>query len=82
MSQSKLKAWIGADLRTIRRWRKWWQEEFPESPFWRSIRGLFSGKIAGRDLPLVLLEKFEGASAEERIVQLLRVLAPLGGHAE
>ena len=81
LSQAKLKAWMGADLRTIRRWRKWWQEEFPKSPFWRGARGLFSGKIAGKDLPLVLLEKFEGASAEERIVQLLRVLAPLGGHA-
>jgi hypothetical protein len=81
LSQAKLKAWVGADLRTIRRWRKWWQKEFPESPFWRGIQGLFSGEIAGRDLPLVLLEKFKGSSAEERLVQLLRVLAPLGGHA-
>ena len=43
--------------RTLRRWRRWWQEEFSSSRFWRAHRGRLVPGAAAR-FPGGLLEAF------------------------
>ena len=38
----KLRKHIGVSRRTLDRWRRWWQEAFADSVFWRQAMGLFA----------------------------------------
>ena len=69
---------LGVSERTLRRWRRWWQTTFAASGFWRGIRGLLREAVAAADLPLALMESFEG-SARSRLLALLRLLVPITG---
>ncbi len=72
----RLRATIGASRYTIERWRAWWRTTFAESAWWKGMRGRFSPPVATSALPNALLARFVG-DAEERLVALLRFLAPL-----
>jgi len=67
---------VGASRRTLDRWREWWREAFAASPFWKAAAGQFEKPVECELLPLSLLARF-GGDELERLVALLRFLAPL-----
>lgn len=71
-----LRAELEVSRRTIERWRTWWHDEFPSTPTWRSSMGRFVPAPERGRMPASLLERFEG-SDRERVVSLMRLLAPL-----
>ena len=61
-------------LRTLRRWRRWWQEDFAGSAFWRGSRRRFAPGVEEAGLPLGLVNSFEGVDWADRGVQALFLL--------
>ena len=74
---AQLREWFGVSGRTLARWRQWWRETFVASPFWQGVKGRFAPPVAPRALPASLLERFGAEHARDRLVALLRFLAPL-----
>jgi hypothetical protein len=72
----RLKELVGVDRRTVARWRRWRRVLATDSPFWRSARAAFMPPVDEDRLPAALIERFFG-SAAERMLGLLRFLAPL-----
>ena len=69
---------FGVDRHTIARWRVFWSEHFPQTPFWKVERGRVVPTIEIVTLPLALLEIFlRGDSPAEAWERLLRFLAPI-----
>ena len=68
---------MAVPVRTVRRWRRWWQEDFLRTAFWRSVRDRFVPQVPAEALPRSLLERFHGPTCHERLVQLLRFVGPL-----
>lgn len=73
---ARLRELLGVGLETLARWREWWRTAFVESAFWKAARAQFSPPVDETGAPLSLLTRF-GGSEEERLVALLRLLAPL-----
>ncbi len=73
---ARLQELVGASLRTLARWRRWWREEFAASRFWQAAAGRFGTPVDGAELPLSLLERFAG-EARDRLVAALRFLSPI-----
>jgi hypothetical protein len=69
---------VGVDRRTVERWRRWWRERFPATPFWKVTRATFMPPIDHQRLPASLLERFTGDDAD-RLVALLRFIGPVTG---
>lgn len=63
--------------RTVERWRRWWRESFPQTPFWREHRARFAPAIEAERLPTSLLERMPGTDANTRLIALLRLLTPI-----
>jgi hypothetical protein len=63
--------------RTLKRWRTWWRQEFPSTPFWRSMRERFMPPVVIDGLPQSLVSRFEGESMADRLTQIVRWIAPL-----
>ncbi len=74
---AELRAQLGIDRRTLARWRQWWQQHFPTSPFWREHRARFSPPVSADGLPSTLLDRFSLEGTSDGVVALLRFLAPL-----
>lgn len=74
----KLREHLGVSRRTVERWRAWWRTAFTESRCWREAAGRFVPAVDTGALPASLLERFLG-SGEERVISLLRLLAPITG---
>jgi hypothetical protein len=72
-----LRAQLGVDVRTLRRWRRWWQETFVNSAFWRAARARFAPPVDEALLPSALLERFDAAEPAGSLVQALRFLTPI-----
>lgn len=66
---------------TLDRWRDWWNEVFPTTALWQSLRGRFVAPITGL-LPAGLLARFSAADAATRALQALVLIAPLSTHSE
>lgn len=64
-------------VRTIGRWRTWWPQAFPRSPFWTQARGRFAPPVDLTRLPATLLARFQGPTLGVRMRRLLAFLAPL-----
>lgn len=73
---AEINALVGVSIRTLRRWREWWREAFPETPFWKGARAQFAGPVPASNLPASLVERFRGA-LRDRVTRLLRFLSPL-----
>ncbi len=73
---ARLRELLGVGLETLGRWREWWRTTFVESDFWKAARAQFSPPVDETGAPRSLLARFSG-SEEERLVALLRLLAPL-----
>jgi hypothetical protein len=69
---------VAVDRRTVERWRAWWRERFPMTPFWQVARAAFMPPIDRERLPASLLERFTGDHAD-RLVALLRFIGPITG---
>lgn len=66
---------------TLKRWRSWWREDFPCTPFWRSVRERFMPPVVTERLPQSLLERFAAGPVADRLMQSLRFIAPLSTRA-
>ena len=75
----RLSALVNVDRRTVERWRTWWRDAFTATPFWRIARARFMPPADEARLPGELLQRFAGNSLTQRLVALLRFLAPLIG---
>ena len=73
---SRLKEMVGVSARTVRRWRTWWLSSFVQSDVWRAARGRLRTPVNASQLPLSLLEVFDGAPPQQ-LVFLLRFISPL-----
>jgi hypothetical protein len=80
MRVAKLSQMFGVSRRTVARWRKWWLTVFANGPFWHWARALVMPPVDEKHLPASLLERFAG-NLEERLISLLRFLAPATGGA-
>jgi len=69
---------VGVDRRTVERWRAWWRERFPATPFWKVARATFMPPIDHEHLPASLLDRLAGDGAD-RLVALLRFIGPVTG---
>lgn len=69
---------FGADRHTIARWRNFWNEHFPQTPFWKVARGRLTLGVESGALPLALLEAFvRGDDPAEEWRRLLEFLSPI-----
>ena len=70
---------FGADRRTIERWRVFWDEHFPQSPFWKVARGRLVPMVEVAILPQALLEAFVNHKDDRwrGWEALLRFLSPI-----
>lgn len=75
---------FGADRRTIARWRVFWQEHFPQTPFWKVARGRFA-RVGLVELPRTLLETFilrqDSRKHWQRLLEFLLPITITGGLA-
>lgn len=67
---------VGVSRHTLERWRSWWSEQLPASPFWRGLAGTLMPPVELMQMPASLLERFAG-TLEQRLLSLLRALSPL-----
>lgn len=74
---AQLTAVLNVPLRTLQRWRRWWLEEFVQTPFWRAASGVFMPPVAADLLPASLLSRFAGDELVTPVIQCLRFLSPL-----
>jgi hypothetical protein len=76
---ARLRKLVGASVRTLRRWRSWWQEAFCATAFWKAARGSLSSPVEEALLPLSLLERFRAPGRTWRSVVALALsfLGPL-----
>ena len=74
----RITATIGVDRRTIERWRTWWHDSLPATPFWRIACAAFVSPLDHARLPTSLLERFGGGECD-RLIALLRFLGPVTG---
>jgi hypothetical protein len=74
----RLRELCGADARTLRRWRRWWQEAFAAARCWRELRGRWARPPADSRLPGALLDSMPLEwDLERRVVGVLRLLSPI-----
>ena len=72
-----LRETFGVSVRTLRRWRAWWQQEFVVSALWAQLRARLATPITLERLPGALLERCAGADRATQLMHLLRLIAPL-----
>ena len=73
---ARLGAGLGVPIRTLERWRQWWQTEFALTPLWQAQCARFMPPVTADRLPGELLERFAGQTAEP-LLRLLLFLNPL-----
>lgn len=66
---------------TLKRWRQWWSDGFPSTPFWLSVCERFMPPVTINQLPQSLLERFETSALTDRLAQALRFIVPLSARA-
>ncbi|MGH8299588.1 MAG: hypothetical protein ACRES6_09950 [Steroidobacteraceae bacterium] len=64
-------------VRTVARWRSWWQRDFQRTRFWQSVRERFVPPLTSEELPQGLLARFRAERGVQRITQMLRFISPL-----
>ena len=65
------------DRRTLERWRQWWLGLFVGSSFWKEVRARFMPPLCQQTLPLSLCLSFEVEERRDRLLELLKFLAPI-----
>ncbi len=68
----------GADRRTIDRWQVFWQEHFPQTPFWKAAKCRIFSIVEMLPLPRSLMDAFLRADGPEKgWGNLLKFLSPI-----
>jgi hypothetical protein len=67
---------LSVPILTLERWRKWWQQEFVQTPLWQAHSARFLPPIAVEQLPGECLARFAGPAAQP-LLRLLFFLTPL-----
>jgi hypothetical protein len=67
---------LGIPIRTLERWRQWWQTDFALTLLWQAQCARFMPPVATSGLPGELLDRFTGQTAEP-LLRLLLFLTPL-----
>jgi len=73
---ARIAATLAIPVRTLQRWRQWWEQRFPLTPLWQASCARFMPPVAPELFPSSLLERFAG-KAEESLMRLLLFLTPL-----
>lgn len=74
----QLSEWFDVDERTIVRWRVFWREHFPQTPFWKANRGRLVPWVDITHLPRALLDAFiHRDDSREDWKRLLNFLSPI-----
>lgn len=73
---TRLAAEWAIPIRTLQRWRQWWQHLFPLTPLWQTDGARFMPPPAADLFPASLLERFTG-QADEAMRRFLIFLSPL-----
>jgi glutathione S-transferase len=68
---------LGVDRRTVERWREWWLQAFVDSSFWKAARARFMPPLDPTTLPQSLAVAFAVEERRDRLLDLLKFLAPL-----
>ena len=69
---------FGASRRTIERWQVFWQEHFPQTPFWKLAGGRLVGAVEMLALPYSLVKAFVASDSDhEGWKRLLCFLSPM-----
>lgn len=63
-------------VRTLQRWRQWWQERLPLTTFWQAASARLMPPVPAAAMPGALLMRFVGTAAES-LLRLLVFLSPL-----
>lgn len=74
---ARLRELVGVSLRTVKRWRRWWQDTFTQGPFWKQVKGRFAPAAEAARLPASLLERFSGEGELARLAACLAFLSPI-----
>jgi hypothetical protein len=67
---------LSVPVRTLERWRHWWQEQFARTALWRGACGQFVPPVPVERMPAGLLERFTG-TAVRSMCHFLGFLTPL-----
>lgn len=74
-----LRELVGEELseRTLGRWRGWWQSQLPSTSFWREHGARLVPPVVTAQLPTSLLERFGVDDDRDRLIAMLRFIAPV-----
>jgi hypothetical protein len=72
----ELQQLVGASRRTLERWRLWWQELLPTTPFFRAVRAWIA-EVSVAQLPASLLAHFKDSDELTRLRHLLDFIKPV-----
>ena len=70
---------LGVSVRTLERWRRWWQTGLALTPLWQAQCARFMPPVARERLPGELLGRFTGPAGAP-LLRLLLFLSPLTVH--
>ena len=66
----------GVPIRTLMRWRSWWEALFPATALWQAQCARFMPPVSTDDLPSSLMGRFAG-SEKASLIRFLTFLTPL-----
>jgi len=70
---------FGVNVRTVRRWCRFWRETFVASRVWQVARGRFAAPVRAEAMPGSLIDALcEIGDTEGRVVAVLRLVSPIG----
>lgn len=68
-----LEATVGVSVRTLRRWRRWWQSIFPRTRFWIAARARFRSPVEEGNLPCSVFGRFRAQGNKPRTASAIQV---------
>lgn len=74
---AELRRAVGVSRQTLARWRAWWREVFPLTPFWQEASALLSPPASVEELPASLVARFADGAMAEDVVRLLMFIRPI-----
>ncbi len=69
-----LREFVDLDRRTLKRWQRFWADNFTGSAFWRDLRARFCKPVDESRLPASWIERM-GGEASVKLLKVLRLLA-------